>query len=105
MMLSATYRQASAENPAAAAVDPENRLLWRMNRTRLDFEAMRDALLAASGELAPDAGGRPVDIGSARRTVYALVDRQFLPGVFRVVDFASPDLHIPQRSATTVPPS
>jgi hypothetical protein len=38
-----------------------------------------------------------------RRSIYGLVDRQFLPGVYRVFDFASPDLHIPQRSATTVP--
>src|SRR5262249_34251254 len=38
-----------------------------------------------------------------RRTIYGVVDRQFLAGVLRVFDFANPDLHIPQRSETTVP--
>ena len=59
--------------------------------------------LAASGELDPTMGGRPADVNSSRRSVYLLVDRQFLPGVFRVFDFANPDLHIPQRPSTTVP--
>ena len=104
IMLSATYRQSSADNAAGSSIDPSNRLLWRFNRQRLDFEAMRDSLLAASGALDLTAGGRPVDLlRSTRRTVYGKVDRQFLPGVFRVFDFANPDLHIPQRAATTVP--
>jgi mono/diheme cytochrome c family protein len=105
MMTSATYRQASADdaNPAAAAADPQNRLLWRMNRARLDFEGMRDSLLAVSGGLDPAMGGPPADVSTGRRSVYLFVDRQFLPGVFRVFDFANPDLHIPQRGSTTVP--
>ncbi|MBI5799849.1 MAG: PSD1 domain-containing protein [Verrucomicrobia bacterium] len=87
----------------AAALDPDNRLLWRANRQRLDFEELRDSLLMASGELDPKPGGKPVDIfGSKRRSLYGLVDRQYLPGVFRVFDFANPDLHIPQRHETTV---
>jgi hypothetical protein len=103
VLLSATYRQSSRDNPAAS-VDPSNRLLWRFNRQRLDFESMRDSLLAVSGELDASAGGRPVDMfGSPRRSVYGKVDRQFVPGVFRVFDFANPDLHIPQRATTTVP--
>jgi hypothetical protein len=103
VLLSATYRQASQDN-LAASVDPSNRLLWRFNRQRLDFESMRDSLLAVSGELDASAGGRPVDMFvSPRRSVYAKVDRQFVPGVFRVFDFANPDLHIPQRATTTVP--
>ncbi len=87
----------------AAALDPENRLLWRATRQRLDFEELRDSLLAASGELDLSPGGKPVDMfNSKRRSLYGLVDRQFLPGVFRVFDFANPDLHIPQRHETTV---
>ncbi|HZK82692.1 MAG TPA: DUF1553 domain-containing protein, partial [Humisphaera sp.] len=82
---------------------PENRLLWRMNRSRLDFEAMRDSLLAISGELDASAGGKPSDIGGNRRSVYTKIDREFVPGMARIFDFACPDLHIPQRSATTVP--
>jgi cytochrome c553 len=103
IMTSATYRQSSADDALAAGIDPENKLLWRMSRTRLDFEALRDALLATSGELDLTVGGRPVAITGNRRTVYAKVDRQYLPGLFRTFDFANPDLHVPQRSTTTVP--
>jgi hypothetical protein len=98
-------RARNKRSPAQA--DPDNRLLWRMNKHRLDFEAMRDSLLAVTGELDPAIGGKPVELfgnkPTARRTVYGYIDRQFLPGVFRVFDFANPDLHIPQRSDTTVP--
>ena len=115
IMLSSAYRQASVrpvgsasdDRANAASIDPENRLLWRMNRQRLDFEAMRDSLLAVTGELDLTAGGRPVELFkppfATRRTVYGLVDRQYLPGVFRVFDFANPDLHTPERYGTTVP--
>jgi hypothetical protein len=41
--------------------------------------------------------------GTARRTIYGLIDRQNLPGLFRAFDFASPDTHSPQRFTTTVP--
>ncbi len=57
LVLSRTYRMSSAHNLAAMAKDPENRLLWRMNRQRLDAEAIRDAMLAISGTLAPSSGG------------------------------------------------
>jgi hypothetical protein len=51
-----------------------------------------------------DVGGKPVELcASRRRTLYASVDRQFLPTVLRVFDFANPDLHIAHRSATSVP--
>jgi hypothetical protein len=104
IMRSAAYRQASADRVDGLAADPENRLLWRMNRIRLDFESLRDALLATSGELDLSATGGPAaDVSGNRRTIYASIDRQFVPDVFRVFDFANPDLHIPQRAATTVP--
>lgn len=57
IVLSRTYRLGSVNNAAAMNVDPENRLLWRMNRQRLDAEALRDGLLAVSGELKPSEGG------------------------------------------------
>ena len=62
MVTSAAYRQSSraSDNPEAkkAAVDdPDNSFLWRMNRRRLDAEGVRDAMLAASGELNPKMGG------------------------------------------------
>ncbi len=112
IMLSRTYQQASSvpvDSPrvvSAMQIDPENRMLWRMNERRLSFEQLRDALLAATGELDPQTGGKPADLFAAsftRRTIYGLVDRQFLPGTLRVFDFANPDLHIPQRGDTTVP--
>jgi hypothetical protein len=87
--------------------DSENVLLWRMNRRRLDFEAMRDTLLAVSGRLEHRLGGRPVDIAGDPqcrcRTVYGLVDRQSLPSIFRTFDFASPDQSVACRPRTTVP--
>ncbi|MFK7820561.1 MAG: PSD1 and planctomycete cytochrome C domain-containing protein [Planctomycetaceae bacterium] len=105
IVLSSTYRQRS-DGPASET-DPENRLLSRMNRKRLEFEAQRDALLAASGELDQTVGGESVDITKQpypkRRTVYAFIDRQNLPGVFRAFDLASPDTHAPRRYQTTVP--
>lgn len=107
MMLSSAYQQSSEENVAGAKVDPANDLLWRQNRRRLDFEAMRDTLLATSGKLDKTMGGHAVDITAepfpARRTVYSFVERQNLPGIFRTFDFASPDATSPQRFYTTVP--
>lgn len=111
IMLSRVYQMASSvsETDAAAAmqVDPENRLLWRMNRQRLDFESMRDTLLSVSGRLEQRAGGRPVDIiadpNSTCRTIFGLVDRQSLPGVFRAFDFAAPDQSIERRARTMMP--
>jgi mono/diheme cytochrome c family protein len=107
LLLSSTYCQASDTSPATVALDPDNRLLGRMNRQRLDFESLRDALLAVAGRLDPTAGGRPVELTTApfstRRSVYGFIDRQNLPGVFRMFDFASPDASTPRRYVTTVP--
>jgi hypothetical protein len=107
IMLSGAYRQ-SSKPPADAAElalvqerDPGNRLLWRMNPRRLTFEQFRDTLLALSGELDTTMGGKGVDHLTLRRSVYALVDRQYLPTLFNVFDFASPDFHSAQRSETT----
>ena len=112
IMLSAVYQQSScgAVDQAVVAkaqqLDPENRLLWRMNQRRLTFEELRDRLFAATGELQRNLGGKPADLFSAgfqRRSLYGNIDRQFLPATLRIFDFANPDLHIPQRSDTTVP--
>ncbi len=107
ILLSAAYRQASNDNLKAAAIDPENTLLWRMNRRRLEFEPLRDSLLAAAGRLDERMGGLPVDVTKApyptRRSVYGFIDRQNLPGLFRAFDLASPDTATPKRHETTVP--
>lgn len=57
LVLSRTYRLSSTNDATAMQVDPDNRLLWRMNRERLDAEAIRDSLLAVSGELITSNGG------------------------------------------------
>jgi hypothetical protein len=107
IMLSSTYQMSSDASPKALARDPQNLLLSHFNRQRLDFESMRDALLFVSGSLDPTLYGRSIDIEvepfCRRRTVYAFIDRQNLPGVFRSFDFASPDTTCPRRFTTTVP--
>ncbi|MBM4072941.1 MAG: DUF1553 domain-containing protein [Planctomycetes bacterium] len=107
LMLSRTYQQKSDERADAQAADPENRLLWRMPRRRLDFESLRDAMLATAARLDPKVGGPSVgDItapASTRRTLYGHLDRLNLPGLFRTFDFPNPDATSPQRDVTTVP--
>jgi hypothetical protein len=107
IVLSATYQQGCEAQPSDLTADSENNLLARMNRQRLDFEALRDTLLAVSGKLDPSIGGLPVDLEpepfSTRRTVYGLIDRQNLPGVFRTFDFSNPDTSSQRRFQTTVP--
>jgi hypothetical protein len=98
----------SGATPAPASIrDPENRWLHRFPRRRLDFEALRDSILQATGELNLEVGGKSFDMeGQAsvpRRTIYGRVDRKFLPAVLRTFDFANPDLHAPQRHITVVP--
>jgi hypothetical protein len=103
ILLSATYQQVAIHNPR----DPENLLYTRANRRRIDFEAMRDSILAVSGQLDRAQFGRPVKIHtdsySPRRTIYGHVERQNLPPVFRTFDFASPDVHVAKRPQTIVP--
>lgn len=105
ILLSAVYQQGSGG--ASLEKDPENKWLARISPRRLDFESMRDSMLWATGELDAAMGGKGIELFKkpypSRRTVYGFIDRQFVPGVLRVFDFANPDLHIPQRPDTTVP--
>ncbi len=111
IMLSSVYQQKSDDHLLHEKLDPDNRLLSKMNRQRLDFESMRDTLLLVAGDLDPAFGGRSVDMmkpqersfGRSRRTVYGTIDRNDLPSLFRVFDFANPDLSTAQRDTTTVP--
>jgi hypothetical protein len=108
IVTSATYRQSSNATPAAFAADPDNRLLSRMYRHRLDLEEMRDSFMSVAGKLDdPQVGGKSVDLWSqpftGRRAVYGFVERQNLPGIFRTFDFASPDSTNAKRFMTTVP--
>ena len=107
IVLSDVYQQSSAEQAAASRKDPENKLLWRMNRRRLDFEAQRDSLLAVSGRLDTTVGGRsflPASFPSVpRRTLYSFVERQRALPSLRNFDMADPAQHTPKRHVTTVP--
>ena len=60
IVTSATYRQSSQTNEHNAVIDGDNRFLWRMNRTRLDAESVRDALIATTGKLDRRMGGESV---------------------------------------------
>jgi mono/diheme cytochrome c family protein len=107
ILTSEAYQQSSAPNDHAAAVDPENLLYWRFPRQRLEFEPMRDSLLAVAGRLDTSLGGRPVEIEqppfSNRRSVYGLIDRNNFSSLLRTFDYPSPDATSPARPVTTVP--
>jgi hypothetical protein len=108
IMLSAVYRQKSDDRPECKRRDPENLLLWKMNRGRLDFEATRDALLTVAGRLHRTIGGPSVRnitaLSATRRTLYGYLDRLNVPELFRTFDFPSPDATSPGRDRTTVAP-
>lgn len=106
IVLSATYRQQSAPRAEMSERDPENRLLWRMNRRRLEIEMWRDAMLQAAGRLDRTVGGAPGDLGgleNVRRTIYGEIDRRDVEPLLRLYDFPDPDVHSPKRVSTISP--
>jgi hypothetical protein len=122
ILMSAAYRQSSASNSAAAKIDADNRYLWRMNRTRLDAESVRDSVLAISGKLDLTAGGRgfelfrfkddhsPIydhsdlekiyDPATYRRTVYRFTVRSVPNPLLDTLDCADPNINTPVRNTT-----
>ena len=107
IVLSNVYQQSSDENPKYSQIDPNNRLLWRANIRRLDFESIRDSLLVFSGKLDPTIGGKPINLTeepySYRRSVYGYVDRGNLPEIMQQFDFSDPDMPNSKRATTVVP--
>jgi len=105
IMLSTTWQQSSDLRNDGLQNDPENRLLWHMPRQRLEFEALRDRLLVAAGQLDGRIGGRSVLIhqDAPRRGLYAYIDREDFPGLLASFDVPSPDASRAQRAETTVP--
>lgn len=108
MMLTDVYRQAAIEQPASRVTDPDNELLWRMPRRRLDMEAMRDSLLAVSGELdVSETSGRPFEFLSdpivPRRSIYGFVNRDIIHSLASTFDAANPTSCTARRPETTVP--
>jgi cytochrome c553 len=123
LMLSSAYRMASAspQETKAQTLDPDNRLLWRMNRRRLEAEPYRDALLAVAGKLDPAMGGTllttPNDdyvtndqskdraqYGVYRRSLYLPVIRNSLYDLYQAFDFGDGMTVNARRASTTVAP-
>jgi hypothetical protein len=111
LMLSRAYRQSSGSSAASpvASHDPESKLLGRFPLRPLEFEAYRDTVLAVTGRLKADVGGKAVPItgtepAGLRRTVYGFVDRKFLPSLYRNFDFPDPSFSAPKRSRSVLTP-
>jgi hypothetical protein len=107
IMTSKTYQISSHTRKEYEDIDPYNRLLWRANVRRLDFEAMRDSLLVYGGTLDRTVGGQPVNLTdepySRRRSVYGYIDRGNLPELMTAFDFSDPDMPNSKRTSTIVP--
>jgi len=110
ILTSQTWQQQSVHPEAEkfTNIDPENRLLWRMQRRQIDFESMRDASLDVVGNLSNEIYGRSVKIlrppFNNRRTVYAFVDRQNPLPEFRIFDAANPQETTGKRPKTMIAP-
>ncbi|HTG42951.1 MAG TPA: DUF1549 and DUF1553 domain-containing protein, partial [Verrucomicrobiae bacterium] len=104
MVLSSTYRQSSLE-AHGSTIDPENMLLWRMNRKRLSVEEWRDAVLFVTGDLS-DRGGKSLELDDAknhRRTLYGRVSRLKLNDTLMQFDYPDANVHAEKRAVTTTP--
>ncbi len=105
LMTSRAYAQASTAPAEARRLDPENRLWGRMDRRRLESEAVRDALLAAAGRLDPTAGGPSTrDFASPRRTLYQMTIRSDRSSFGPLFDAADSTAMVDRRVVSTVAP-
>jgi hypothetical protein len=114
IMQSRVYQLSSIANERGMVIDPDNRLLWRMNRQRLDAESIRDTLLLLGGNLDETIGGPNIANGtkseygyafaSKRRSVYVPVFRNTLPSMFTAFDFADPNIQAGSRTVSTTAP-
>lgn len=118
ILLSQTFRQSSAPRPEAVTLDPDNRLLWRFPLRRLDAEAIRDAMLFASGRLGNKAGGPYVPTprdgtgevnpdeahpDADARTVFLQNRRTQVPTMLGTFDAPSIVFNCTRRAGTTMP--
>ncbi len=105
IMETAVYALSDEPSERNFAEDPDNRLLWRYNRRRLDAEALRDSILYVSGKLDLKAGGPALrlDKENNRRTAYAYISRRQLDPMLALFDFPNPNSTSEQRLQTTVP--
>lgn len=120
IVLSRAYGLDSAYNPRNFEIDPDNTLVWRMSKRRLDAEEVRDSLLFVGGKLETTPPiGSPVarmgeglalfirvdglDVSDTHRSVYLPVVRDQLPEGLALFDFADPSLVTGERATTTGP--
>jgi len=122
IVLSRSYQMSSDFDPKAFELDPENRLVWRASRRRLEAEAIRDAMLAASGQLKterPPFGSAVAQIGEGEvgrnlntkplekpfpyRSVYLPIIRGIIPESLGLFDFPDPSNPASVRVASNVP--
>ena len=121
IMMSNTYRMSSNYNEKAVEIDPENTLLWRSSRRRLESEEIRDAVTAVTGEINLDMGGTLMDYkdrqyvantskrgsndyDNPRRAVYIPVVRSSLYEMFQAFDLPDPTTPNGDRAATVIAP-
>ena len=105
IVTSDAYQQSSVPSPLALAKDPDNRLLSRAPRRRLEAESLRDALLTVSGKLDRASGGLAFrDFNVPRRTVYAMTIRSDRTGFGPLFDSADPTNSAEKRTISTVAP-
>ena len=105
IMLSSAYQQSSNPAPATGAADPGNQLFGRMNRRRLEAEAIRDSLLAVSGQLDRTMGGPAVrDFANTRRTLYLMTIRSDRSSFGPLFDAADSTAIVDKRTVSTVAP-
>lgn len=105
IVLSSTYQLSAASIAKNEYLDPENRLLWRFPRRRLEAEELRDALLFVAGtlDLSPGEAAQALDEKNCKRTVYGFVSRKKLDPVLALFDFPNPNVTSEQRMVTNVP--
>jgi hypothetical protein len=106
IMLAAVYQSSSRSDSHNEDTDGDNKLLWRMNRRRLEVESWRDAMLAVAGNLNDTVGGPSTDLANpenCRRTLYGMVSRHELNPLLRLFDFPDPNVTSDGRTVTTVP--
>jgi mono/diheme cytochrome c family protein len=127
MLNSQAYQMSSADVPANVAIDPENRLFWRMPRLRLDAETVRDAMLATAGTLQRTIGGPAIfpyidpdlfekssrrdwkglpdsDPATWRRSLYVFSKRSIRYPMFEAFDQPNLVNSIDRRNRTTIAP-
>jgi hypothetical protein len=105
ILLSSTYQQSSLPNPETLKADPENQLFGRMNRRRLEAEALRDSLLAVAGKLDRTTGGPSIrDLNTNRRTLYVMTVRSDRATYQALFDAADPTTIAEKRTISTVAP-